>query len=218
MELARPAFQASDIVLTIQPPSGPSNIPKDPDEKPDMVIQSNGKPMPVKPVATAVAGYKILLKYMGGKFALAGNLPDDAPLSVALAFCQNICAGHSDVAKGWLTDPKLISIPKYLGLVGRTTPPMRLVAMTGASGARYRLITSAKDDLIIDVGRVTAPGKMKGQLAVKGLFIAAPDAYAAKLTGTIVMPQTSEKENAEGDDASPKAGTKAGTKGPVQAR
>lgn len=215
------SFSGSDIVLTIQPPSGPSNLPKDPDEKPEVVIQANGKPLPVKPVATAVAGYKVVLKYMGGKFALAGNLPDDAPLSVAMAFCQNICAGHSDVAKGWLSDPKLISIPKYLGLVGRTTPPMRLVAMTGASGSRYRLITSAKDDLIIDVGRITTPGKMKGQLAVKAIFIAPPDAYAAKLTGTIVMPQPAANEVPEGDNASPnspKPGTKPGTKSSLPAR
>ncbi len=184
-------FSGSDIVLTIQPPAGPQPA-KDVEEKPEVVIQANGKPMPVKPTNTAVAGYKVMLKYMGGKFALAGHMPDDAPLGVALAFCQNICAGRAEVAKVWLSDPKLVSIPKYLGLVGRTTPPMRLVAMSGSSGARYRLVTAAKDDLIIDVGRITTPGKMKGQLAIKGLFIAPPDAYAAKLAGTPVLPQENE--------------------------
>ncbi|MBS1993783.1 MAG: hypothetical protein JSS83_24875 [Cyanobacteria bacterium SZAS LIN-3] len=205
------SFSGSDIVLTIQPPA--SNTPaRDLEEKPQVLIQSNGKPLPVKPAAAAVAGYKVVLKYMGGKFALSGHMPDDAPLSVALAFCQNICAGRSDVAKAWLIDPKLVSIPKYLGLVGRTTPPMRLVAMSGASGSRYRLITSAKDDLIIDVGRITAPGRLKGQLAIKGLFIAPPDAYAAKLTGTFVMPQASEKPAADSDAAA--AATKSGAKAP----
>jgi hypothetical protein len=207
-------FSGSDIVLTIQPPARPANLVKDPDEKPEMVIQANGKSMPVKPTNAAVAGYKVMLKYMGGKFALAGHLPDDAPLAIALAFAQNICAGRSDVAKAWLVDAKLVSIPKYLGLIGRTTPPMRLVAMSGASGARYRLITSAKDDLIIDVGRITTPGKMKGQLAIKGLFIAPPDPYAAKLAGTMVLPQESEKPNPDAEvspDPDTKPATKAGT-------
>jgi hypothetical protein len=208
-------FSGSDIVLTIQPPAGPQST-KDAEEKPDVVIQSNGKALPVKPTNSAVAGYKVMLKYMGGKFALAGHLPDDAPLGVALAFCQNICAGRSDVAKGWLIDPKLVSIPKYLGLVGRATPMMRLVAMSGASGARYRLVTSAKDDLIIDVGRITTPGKMKGQLAVKGLFIAPPDPYAAKLAGTPVMPQESDKpaeaDDSAGGDSSAKSAPRAGAK------
>jgi len=206
------SFSGSDIVLTIQPPS--SNAPpRDLEEKPEVLIQANGKPLPVKPASTAVAGYKVVLKYMGGKFALSGHMPDDAPLSVAMAFCQNICAGRSDVAKAWLVDPKLVSIPKYLGLIGRTTPPMRLVAMSGASGARYRLITSAKDDLIIDVGRILTPGRLKGQLAIKGLFIAPPDAYAAKLSGTFVMPQVSEKTSTDADAASAtKPGTKPGAK------
>jgi hypothetical protein len=204
------AFSGSDIVLTIQPPAGPATV-KDADEKPEVVIQANGKPLPAKPISTAVAGYKVMLKYMGGKFALAGHLPDDAPLAIALAFCQNICAGRSDVAKAWLIDPKLVSIPKYLGLVGRTTPPMRLVAMSGTSGARYRLVTSAKDDLIIDVGRITTPGKLKGQLAVKGLFVAPPDPYAAKLAGTLVLPQESDKDRPEGE-VSPDVGTKSGAK------
>jgi len=208
----RASFSGSDIVLTIQSPT--SNLPpRDLEEKPQVLIQANGKPLPVKPASAAVAGYKVVLKYMGGKFALSGHMPDDAPLSIAQAFCQNVCAGRPDVAKAWLVDPKLISIPKYLGLIGRTNPPMRLVAMSGASGARYRLITSAKDDLIIDVGRILTPGRLKGQLAIKGLFIAPPDSYAAKFTGTFVMPQVTEKAAPEADaSTATKAVTKSGAK------
>lgn len=80
-------------------------------------------------------------------------------------------------------------MPKYLGIVGKTNPPMRLVTMSGgASSSRYRLITSGKDDLIVEVGRIITPGRLKGQLAVKALFVAPPDPFAQKLSGTLVMP------------------------------
>ncbi|MBU6451467.1 MAG: hypothetical protein KGS72_06800 [Cyanobacteria bacterium REEB67] len=194
-------FSGSDIVLTVQPPSGPASAA---DEKSDTILQSNGKTLAVKPTNAAIAGYKVVLKYLGGKFGLAGKLPDDAPLSVALAFAQNICAGRADVAKAWLVDPKLVSIPKYLGLIGKSTPPMRLVAMSSGSGSRYRMITSGKNDLIIDVGRITSPGRLKGQLAVKGLFVAPSDAYAAKMTGALVMPQPVDKPVMDNSDAEPK--------------
>ena len=187
----RATFSGSDIVLTVQPPATPTT--KDESEKPDVVIQANGKPLPVKAASSAVAGYKVVLKYLGGKFGLAGRLPDDAPLSVAMAFCQNVVAGRADMAKAWLSDPKLVSIPKYLGLIGKNSVAMRLVPMSAGSGSRYRLITAAKNDLIIDVGRVLTPGKLKGQLAVKGLFIAPADPYAAKLSGAVVSPQAADK-------------------------
>ena len=184
-------FSGSDIVLTVQPPATPTA--KEDVDKPDVVIQSNGKPLPVKVASSAVAGYKVVLKYMGGKFGLAGKLPDDAPLSVAMSFCQNVVAGRADMAKAWLSDPKLVSIPKYLGLIGKNTVAMRLVAMSAGSGSRYRLVTSAKNDMIIDVGRVLTPGKLKGQLAVKALFVAPADPYAARLNGAVVSPQAMDK-------------------------
>jgi hypothetical protein len=199
------SFSGSDIVLTVQPPATPTA--KDETEKVDVVIQSNGKPMAAKPVPTSIAGYKVVLKYMGGKFGLAGKLPDDAPLSVAMSFCQNVLAGRADMAKAWLADPKLISIPKYLALIGKNTIAMRLIPMSAGSGSRYRMVTSAKNDLIIDVGRVLTPGKLKGQLAVKGLFIAPADPYAAKLTGTVVSPQAADKPAGDVSDT-----TDSGTK------
>ena len=189
------SFSGSDIVLTVQPPSGPAS--RDDSEKLEPVLQANGKPLIVKPTNAAVAGYKVVLKYQGGHFGLAGRLPDDAPLSVALAFAQNICAGRADVAKAWLVDPKLVSIPKYLGLIGHNSPPMRLVAMSSGSGSRYRMITSAKNDLIIEVGRITSAGRLKGQLAIKALFVAPSDSYAAKMTGTLVTPAAVDKPDSD---------------------
>jgi len=49
-------------------------------------------------------------------------------------------------------------------------------------------VTSAKNDLIIEVGRITQAGRLKGQLAIRALFIAPSDAIAQKLGGTLVMP------------------------------
>ncbi len=54
-------------------------------------------------------------------------------------------------------------------------------------GARFRLVTSSKDDLIIEVGRILS-GKLKGQVAVKALFVAPPDPIAQSLMGILVVP------------------------------
>jgi hypothetical protein len=45
-----------------------------------------------------------------------------------------------------------------------------------------------QDDLIIEVGRILQPGRLKGQLAIRALFIAPPDAIAQRLSGTMVLP------------------------------
>ena len=130
-----------------------------------------------------------MLKFVAGKYTLSGHMPDDAPFSVALSFAQAIAGAKPELAKSWLVDSKLVSIPKYLGLFGRVSPPMRLVAMSNAGGAsRYRLVTSSKDDLIIEVGRILQPGRLKGQLAIRALFIAPPDAIAQRLSGSMVLP------------------------------
>lgn len=173
----RAGFSNNDIILTVLPPA--------PKEPPKESLMPGEKPRPqVQPV-----GYKVMLKYQAGKYLLSGKMPDDGPNAIALSFSQALAAGKSELAKAWLCDPKLISIAKYIGIIGRTSPPMRLVPMSGSTGARYRLITSGKDDLIIEVGRILQPGRLKGQVAIKALFVAPPDALAQNITGTIVMPQ-----------------------------
>lgn len=177
-------FSGNDIVLTVQPPAQPK-VEKTEDQLTGTVKDTITKPRK----EAASAGYKVVLKFMGGKYLLSGKLPDDAPFSVAFNFVQAVAVNRTDIARGWLIDPKLISVPKYLGIIGKTNPPMRLVTMSGgASSSRYRLITSGKDDLIVEVGRIITPGRLKGQLAVKALFVAPPDPFAQKLSGTLVMP------------------------------
>ncbi len=179
------AFSGNDIVLTIQPPA-PARVEKrDEDKIPGLVKDTISKPV----AAASTAGYKVTLKFVGGKYTLAGHTADDAPQSIALSFCQAVVNSRPDIAKSWLVDSKLISIPKYLGLFGRVSPPMRLVAMSSQGGsARYRLVTSAKNDLIVEVGRITQPGPRRGQLAIKALFVAPSDTIAQKLSGTLVLP------------------------------
>lgn len=171
----RASFAANDIVLTILPPVSP-------DAKAE-----EDKSLP-KPKAQPV-GYKVMLKFLGNKYAISGKLPDDGPMSVALNFAQAVASNKPELAKAWLIDPRLVSIPKYIGIMGRVSPPMRLVSMSGpaSGGARYRLVTGSKDDLIIEVGRILS-GKLKGQVAIRALFVAPPDSFAQSLMGTMVMP------------------------------
>jgi hypothetical protein len=178
------AFAGNDIVLTIQPPVVRKE--KVEEEKPAGVVKDTVS----KPAAAAsTAGYKVVLKFVGGKYTLSGHAPDDAPFSVALSFAQAVASAKPELAKSWLVDSKLVSIPKYLGLFGKVSPPMRLVAMSNAAGAsRYRLVTSGKNDLIIEVGRILQAGRLKGQLAIRALFVAPADAIAQRLSGTLVMP------------------------------
>lgn len=168
----RASFSGNDILLTILPP-----VTIDP-------VKDAAKPR-AQPV-----GYKVLLKFSGSRYGISGKLPEDGPHSVAMNFAQALAASRAEIAKSWLIDPKLISIPKYMGLIGRNAPPMRLVPMSGPAGggARFRLVTSGKEDLIIEVGRILS-GKLKGQVAIKALFIAPPDPIAQSLMGVLVVPR-----------------------------
>ncbi len=180
------AFAGNDIVLTIQPTVVRKE--KIDEEKPAGVVKDTVS----KPVSAAsTAGYKVVLKFVGGRYTLSGHTPDDAPFSIAQSFAQAVASAKPELAKSWLVDSKLVSIPKYLGLFGRVSPPMRLVAMSNAGGAsRYRLVTSSKNDLIIEVGRISQAGRLKGQLAIRALFIAPSDQIAQRLSGTMIVPAT----------------------------
>ncbi len=127
--------------------------------------------------------YKIALIFTGDHYALDQKGGADPATTVAMQFVSAIESGRLDLVKGWLTDAKLASIPGYLGLYSHNgnLPPFKLVPMTVSAQngiARFRLINFGKNDLILDIG------KIKGQWAVKALFIAPPDAFAKKIVST----------------------------------
>lgn len=135
-----------------------------------------------KPNSTS---YRIVLAANGGKFSLVGSSATNQPLTIVTQFVQSLRNNRIDLAKAWLHDPKLISIPQYINLVGKAgDKPYKLVAMAQPKngGPRYRLVTHHKHDLIIDVGKVYQ------RLAIKGLFIAPPDPLAERLSGTFIGP------------------------------
>lgn len=130
-----------------------------------------------KPNSTS---YRIVLTNSAGKYHLAGSSSSNQPVSIITQFVNSIRNNRIDLAKAWLHEPDLVSIPKYIGLVGTNKEkPFKLVTMAQPKhgGPRYRLVTYQKHDLIIDVG------KKRGRLAIKGLFIAPPDPLSKKLQG-----------------------------------
>lgn len=141
---------------------------------PDLAINMGGGGGPQS------SGYKIVLKFVDGKFTMEGFGADQGPSMVVMQFAQSLQSGRIDVARAWLSDPKLISIPKYAGLLGRAADkPFRVIAMSAPllNGARFRLMTFDKNDLIVDVGKV------KNQWTIKALYIAPPDPTVQKLVG-----------------------------------
>lgn len=135
-----------------------------------------------KPNSTS---YGITLVANGGKYSLAGATNSSQPSSIITQFVQCLRNNRVDLAKAWLHDPTLISIPKYIDLIGhKSDPAYKLVAMATpkTGGPRFRLVTHRKHDLIIDVG------SKYNRLAIKALFIAPPDPLADKLSGTSIGP------------------------------
>jgi hypothetical protein len=116
------------------------------------------------------SGYELVMPLADSHFAFSTREAQDSASAVAHQFLLALQYKRLDLAKVWLIDPKLVSIPAYLGLFNRVSdsPSLKLIGMSPpiSGGSRFRLITSTKDDLIIDVGKV------KNQLLIKGLFIA----------------------------------------------
>ncbi|MBA3857338.1 MAG: hypothetical protein C0507_10565 [Cyanobacteria bacterium PR.3.49] len=166
----RASFSGPDLVLSIA-----SNAVK-PAEKP-----ATGK------VGPASSSYKIVLKFVNSKYLLEGKAPDEGPAMVIHQFLQAIKDGRQDLAKAWLADDHLASIPKYLGLYGKSDQVYKLVAMSNpmGGGSRFRVVTFGKDDLILDVGMIKKYdyGKPRSYVAIKALFVAPPDPFAKKLVG-----------------------------------
>jgi hypothetical protein len=126
-------------------------------------------------------GYKLVLKFFGDRYALDNKSSMEAAMTVAMQFSQAIQSGRVDLVKAWLVDPKLASIPEYLGLYHRPSgsPAFKLIGMAAPlnGGSRYRLITYDKNDLILDIA------KIKAQWAIRGIFIAPADPVAKRLMG-----------------------------------
>ncbi len=154
------SFSGNDIVLAVSSQSSGSNLPK--------------------PKSST---YQIVLHLSAGHYQLAGSPSKDMPVSIIAYFLQCFRMNRLDLAKAWLADPGLISIPKYAGLSKMTSESSwKLVTMTQPAGGgyRFRLVTNNSHDLIFDLGAA------KHQLLIKGIFIAPPDPLAKSLTGVPV--------------------------------
>ncbi|MCC7529264.1 MAG: hypothetical protein IT342_12145 [Candidatus Melainabacteria bacterium] len=169
----RASFSGPDIVLSLTSAKSPADKP---------AAAPNGKA-----VSQPSSGYKIVLRFVNSKYLLEGKAPDEGPAMVVHQFLQAVKDGRQDVAKAWLANDHLASIPKYLGLYGKTDQAYKLVAMSNpmGGGSRFRVVTFGKDDLILDVGLIKKfdYGKPRSYVAIKSLFVAPPDPFAKKLVG-----------------------------------
>ena len=147
------------------------------------------------------SGYKIVLHFVDGKFCMEGQGSGQDPAMAVFQFVQAIQQNRLDVARAWLADPKLIAIPKYIGLLnGNPEKPFRVIAMSSPllTGSRFRIMTSEKNDLIADVGKV------KTQWMIKALYIAPPDPLAQKIGGFVANPAPAAPAAGASDSGSPK--------------
>ena len=120
------------------------------------------------------ANYRFWLKASEGGYVLAPSVPNEEAFAIVHQFMQALQHSKTDVARSLLVDPHLASIPKYLGLQGKSLDSAaRVVEMSlpPSRGQRFRLINIGKDDLIFDVG------KAKGLPQIKAIFVAQPDPF-----------------------------------------
>ncbi len=166
------SFSGNDLVLSVSA-QAPATDPTTTEPKVEGKAGSN-LPRPKS------SSYQIVLKFVGGHFAIAGSAGKDVPLQIVTSFVQCMRSGRMDLAKAWIADPALVSIPKYIGLVGRKQEPYKLISMSApiGGGTRYRLVTNHKHDLIFECGKV------KKDILIKGVFIAPPDPMTKNLMGT----------------------------------
>lgn len=123
------------------------------------------------------ATYRFWLKSTDAGFVVAASVPNEDAFAAVYQFMQAAAQSRSDVEKALLSDSRLASLPKYLGLQGRAVDAgTKVVEMSVPAGRgwRFRLINLGKDDLIFDVG------KFKNAWQIKAIFIAPPDAFLAE--------------------------------------
>ncbi|MFN8657499.1 MAG: hypothetical protein U0105_14245 [Candidatus Obscuribacterales bacterium] len=121
--------------------------------------------------------YKFWLHYVDGKYAVYARVPSEEQYAVVYSFLQAMQNGQLELAKNFLADPKLASLPKYVGL---TRPPSQTykvveMAVPPAGLHRYRLVTFGKNDVIFDVGSV------RGRTVIKSIFFAPADSYLREM-------------------------------------
>lgn len=123
--------------------------------------------------------YKFWLHLTENGYVLEQRLPDEDHFHVVRQFLDSLSANRTEQAKSLLTDGKLISIPRYIGIQSRAISNFRVseLASPPSGAARFRLLTGGKDDLIFDVGRF----KDKG-LLIKAIFIAPPDQWLQQIS------------------------------------
>lgn len=149
------SLSGSDLVVTVTPSVGQAT--------------SYGKP--------DASAYKLVFHLSGGKYVMEGSAVDESIHSVIFQFIRAEREGRLEIAKAWVTDPKLASIPKYIGLANRGDGQLRLVAMPNPLNGcqRFRLVTYGRDDLIFDVGRRNDPKTKQIQWVIKAIFVAPAD-------------------------------------------
>jgi hypothetical protein len=153
------AFRGPDLIFTVgrvvsaKEEGSPSNLPEAPSST-----------------------YRFWLHLGENGYVLMPHLPDEQQFYTVRQFLEAIANGRTDVARSLLSDQRLLSIPKYVGLKGPNNA-FRVAQMASPpSGApRFRLITGGKDDLIFEVA------KIKGSPVIRAIFIASPDPFLQEI-------------------------------------
>lgn len=143
------------------------------------------------------ANYRFLVKQTESGYILAPSVPNEDAFITVHDFMQGLQQNRSDVIKSLLVDPHLASIPRYLGLQGKSLDSSARVVemfMPPGRGQRFRLINIGKDDLIFDVAKV------KGVPQIKAIFVAQPDAFLQEIAKNFPLyshfDQVAEKKDA----------------------
>lgn len=121
--------------------------------------------------------YKFWLRYVDGKYVIQSRVPSEEPYAIVYSFLQALQRGQAEQAKNYLADPKLVSLPRYVGLSKPPAQAYKVIEMavppTGVH--RFRLVTFAKNDVIFDVG------SYKGRQVIKSIFFAPADPYLREM-------------------------------------
>jgi hypothetical protein len=177
-------FNGNDLIVSV---GMPTPLAKVADENGKGATSSSG----------TANGYRLVLHFINGKYALDGKTGEDGPFAVAQQFATAVAQNRVELAKGWMAEGKLIAIPQYAGLLGHS--PLRVMPMAnpGNGNSRFRLVSFLKEDLIIDIGKIKTQ-----QLAVKAIYVAPADPLAQKLLGTLNPPAPASNTSTTGASSS----------------